>query len=102
MTITARIKATITAAKLTSRPVWAFLAAETIAAITVAVALVLVVGWMAESVALDELPPWRALAVFPVVGVAAQLARAAGAGEALRRWHGVAVRRIDERWGDER
>jgi hypothetical protein len=101
MIIRTRIKATITAAKLTSRPVWAFLSAETIAALAVAVTLALVVRRVAGSVAFDELPPWRALAVFPPLGAAARLARSAGAGEALRRWHGVAVRRIDERWGDE-
>jgi hypothetical protein len=102
MSITTRAKALIAAATTTSRPVWAFLAAEAIAVTGVAVVVCGTGAALAGAVALDQLPPWRALLVFPAVGAAAHLLRAAEAVQALRRWHGVAVRRIDERWGDDR
>jgi len=57
---------------------------------------------LALAVALDELPPWRALGWFPLAGAAGYMLRAVGPIEAVRRWHGIAVRRIDERWAAER
>lgn len=44
----------------------------------------------------DQLPPWRLLAIFPVIGLVAALLHAWRPDEALRRWHGVALRRVDE------
>jgi hypothetical protein len=102
MTIGTRIKATIGAAKVTSRPVWTFLIVEAVTGVAVVVALALAARHLAGVLALDELPPWRTLAVLPAAGAAAHTLRAAGPVEALRRWHGVATRRIDERWAAER
>jgi hypothetical protein len=102
MTITSRTKALLMAASETSRPVRVFLAVEVVAVHAVVLVLGRALAGVLGSVALDGLPPWRLLAVLPALGAAAELLRAAGAVEALRRWQGVAVRRIDERWGDDR
>ena len=45
---------------------------------------------------LDTAPPWRLLAIFPVIGLACALLHASRPDEALRRWHGVALRRVDQ------
>jgi len=86
--------------RATSGPVKAAVVAEQAVAM-VAVAL----AWwrcgpaVGRLVDLGQAPPWRALVVFPVVGIAAALARAWRADEIVRRWHGVLLRRVDERWG---
>jgi hypothetical protein len=103
VSIGTRAKALIAAASATSRPVWAFLAVETIAAVAAVVFVCsTVAAVLAGAADFDQLPPWRALAVVPLGGVAAYLLRALRPLDVARRWHGVAVRRIDERWGDER
>jgi hypothetical protein len=101
MSIPTRTKALIAAASATSRPIWAFVAVETIAGVVGAVFVCTAARKLGGAVALDELPPWRALALFLLGGAAAHVMRALRPVEALRRWHGVAVRRIDERWGNE-
>ena len=102
MRISTRSKALLDAATTTSTPVWLFLVVESTAVIGLVTAGVLLAGGIVQSVALDRPPPWRTLAVLPVLGAAAALVRAAHPLMAARRWHGVLVRRIDERWGDER
>jgi hypothetical protein len=102
MTITARTKSLYATAAAASRPVWIFIACETLLAL-----VVLVVSWalalrLTGTVALDQLPPWQALGGWFLLGATAHAVRAARPIEALRRWHGVAERRIDERWGDDR
>jgi hypothetical protein len=78
------------------------------AAVTIEVAAGLVAALLAWAglrshvlglIDLDNLPPWHALVACPVVGAAAVAVRAWRPDQALRRWHGVALRRIDERWG---
>ena len=101
MTITARAKAVMTAAQ-SSKAVCVFVAVEAIAAIVLVAACSTIGRDVAGALDLTSLPPWRGLAIFPALGIAIQAARALDAAEALRRWHGVAIRRIDERWGDER
>lgn len=82
-----------------SGPVKACITAELL---TATLAAAVVGGWAWEwldgLVALDDLPPWRLLAVFPVVGGAAAVLRARRPDETLRRWHGIALRRLDERF----
>ena len=102
MRINTRAKALFDAASVTSRPVWIFLAVEAVAILSLAAVAVLLVAGIAQQVALDRLPPWRAMAVLPFASAAAELVRAAHPFVAARRWHGVLVRRIDERWGDDR
>lgn len=102
MAITSRIKATIAAAKSTSWPVWAFLAIEALAVVALAGALGLAARAVAGGLSLDELPPWRGLAVLPAAGAAAHTLRAARPEQVLRRWQGIAVRRIDECWAADR
>ena len=102
MAITARAKAVMTAAQASSKAVCVFVASEVIAVILLVAAVSTVAGNLAGALDLTDLPPWRGLAIFPALGIAIQAARALNAAEALRRWHGVAIRRIDERWGDER
>lgn len=102
MTMRTRINSAINAATTTSRPVWLFVVAEALGTLALALAACVAARSLAGSVALDDLPPWRALAAFPAVGAAAGTLRALRLDEVLRRWHGIAVRRIDERWGDER
>jgi hypothetical protein len=74
----------------------------TVAVELAAAGLVLVVAWgqlgprVGGLVDVDALPPWRLLAIFPVTGLAAALLHAWRPDEALRRWHGVALRRVDE------
>jgi hypothetical protein len=92
----------MTAAAATSRPVWLFLIVEVIVG-----GLVLALGCLAgrsvvRVVALDELPPWPALGWFALLGASAYVLRAVGLVAVLRRWHGIAVRRIDERWAADR
>jgi hypothetical protein len=43
-------------------------------------------------------PPWPALLAAPVLGAAGHLLRRFRPLAAARRWHGVALRRLDERW----
>jgi hypothetical protein len=100
--IGSRIKATIAAARATSRPVWVFLAVEAVAAVALGLAVGLAAAGTVGGVALDELPPWRALAALPAAGAAGHIVWAARPAEAVRRWHGIAVRRIDERWAADR
>lgn len=102
MTIHIRTKSLIGTAQTPSRPVWAFVISETIIAMALAVFVFISAHDLAGAVDVTSLPPWRTLAVFPLAGVGAQLSRAMHPGEALRRWHGVVVRRVDQRWGDER
>jgi hypothetical protein len=102
MSIHTQTKALSDAAPSTSKPVWIFLVVEAVAILSLAgVVAALAVG-IAQHVALDRLPPWRALAVLPFTSAAAEVVRATHPLVAVRRWHGVLVRRIDERWGDER
>lgn len=101
MTITARAKAAMATAQSSSKAVCVFVAVEVIAAIVLVAAISTVAGNVAGALDLTDLPPWRGLAVFLALGITIQAARALNAPEALRRWHGVAIRRIDERWGDE-
>jgi hypothetical protein len=102
MAIAPRIKATITTARATSRPVWVFVVAEAVIGLGVAVALGLAARGITGDLALDDLPPLRALAVLPAAGAAARTLWALGPRRVLRHWHGVAVRRIDQRWAAER
>jgi hypothetical protein len=102
MTIVDRTKVLFAAAAETSRPVRVFLVVEATAALGVALVLGKVAAGVAGSIAVDDLPPWRVLAVVPALGAAAELVRATQPVAVLRRWHGVLVRRIDERWADER
>jgi hypothetical protein len=90
------------AVSATSRPVWVFVAIETGVAGFAMVVGGLMVRKLALAVVLDDLPPWRAMPWFPLAGVAGYVVRALGPIEAVRRWHGIAVRRIDERWAAER
>ena len=102
MTIRTRTKILFAAASAMSRPVWLFLAVEAL----VAAGAVVVVGVLARrayaAIDLSELPPWRALVGCLVLGGVAHVVRAARPVDVLRRWHGVVVRRIDERWADDR
>jgi hypothetical protein len=102
MTMRTRINSTINAANVASRTVWLFVLIEILASVALAVLVCVAAIRLGHSVAFDDLPPWRALATFPAVGAAAGTLRVLRPGEVLRRWHGIAVRRIDERWGDER
>jgi hypothetical protein len=86
----------------TSRPVWIFVTVETVAGGLLLVLALIAVARTVASIDVGHLPPWRGLAVFPLVGLAAQGLRALRPGAVARRWHGVIVRRIDERWADER
>ncbi len=102
MTMVRRTRILLTAVSAMSRPVWLFVIGQA----TVLAAMVAAGGFLARrlagAVALDELPPWRALVGCLVLGAAAHAVWAARPVETLRRWHGIAVRRIDERWGDDR
>jgi hypothetical protein len=102
MTIMTRTKVLSDAASATSRPVWLFVAAEGIVAAAIVAAGCVVARGAAGALVLDELPPWRALGGSLLLGAAGHVIRAARLLDALRRWHGVAVRRIDEHWGDDR
>jgi hypothetical protein len=102
MRIHTRAKSLLDAASVTSKPVWVFLVVEAGAILGLVAVVVLVAAGIAQQVALDGLPPWRGLAVLPFASAAAELVRATHPFVAARRWHGVLVRRIDERWGDER
>jgi hypothetical protein len=101
MTMSTRTKVLLTTARETSWAVRAFLATEAIVILGLALAAVTLVAGIVKAVAIDGLPPWRALIVLPAVGAAAELVRATRPVAALRRWHGVLIRRIDERWGNE-
>jgi hypothetical protein len=85
-----------------SRPVWLFVIGEAAVLAVVVAACALLAHRVVGAVALDELPPWRALAGCLALGAAAHTVRAARPIETLRRWHGIAQRRIDERWADDR
>jgi hypothetical protein len=102
MTIVTRTKVLFDVLSATSRPVWLFVAAEGIVAAAVIAAGCVVARGVAGVLVLDELPRWRALGGSLLLGAAGHLIAAARPVDALRRWHGVAVRRIDERWGDDR
>jgi hypothetical protein len=52
------------------------------------------------AVSFGGLPPWRALVGVPFVGAGAYALRALKPVDVVRRWHGVVVRRIDERWAE--
>ena len=101
MTISTRTRVLLTTAMETSWAVWAFLATEAIVLLGLALTAVALAFGLAETSSIDTLPPWRALTVLPAVGAAAELVRATRPIVALRRWHGVLVRRTDERWGNE-
>jgi hypothetical protein len=102
MTIVTRTKALFDVVSATSRPVWLFVAVEGIVAAVVIAAGCVVACGVARALVLDELPPWGALGGCLLLGAAGHLIAAARLVDVLRRWHGVAVRRIDERWGDDR
>jgi hypothetical protein len=102
MTIIDRTKVLFAVASETSRPVRVFLAVEGTAALGLALLLGKLAADVVGSVALDGLPPWRLLAMLPALGAAAELVRASRPISVLRRWQGVLLRRIDERWADER
>jgi len=102
MTVRSRLASCLTAAASTSGPVWIFVAIEALVGLGLAVGIAHLACRLAESLVLDELPPWRALALAPLAGAASHLVRAAKTVDVLRRWHGVAIRRIDERWAAER
>jgi hypothetical protein len=102
MTVRSRLASCLTAAASTSGPVWIFVAIEIVIGAGLATGIVYFACHLRDGVVLDELPPWRALALAPLAGAAAHLVRAAKPVDILRRWHGVAVRRIDERWAAER
>jgi hypothetical protein len=95
-----RITAALAAAEATSRPVWVFLVAELVAGLGLALAAGAGLARLAGAVMLEELPPWPLLPLVAAAGAAARVLRAASPIEALRRWHGVIVRRIDERWAE--
>jgi hypothetical protein len=90
------------AASSASKAVWIFLIVETVVIASLAGLVGMVAAEFAQRIAFDRLPPWWALAVLLVASAIAQLVQAAHPIVAARRWHGVLVRRIDERWGDER
>lgn len=97
-----RITTIITAARTASRAVLAIAIVETLAVLVASALAARAALGLAGMVQLDELPRWRSLTAFPLAGAAAYVLRALRPVEALSRWHGVAIRRIDERWGDER
>ena len=100
--ITRRLNGLYAAASRTSRPVWAFLILETLIAGALVVAGGGILVRLVQATNLGELPPWRALAWCPFVGVAGHVTCAMRPIEVARRWQGVAVRRIDERWAADR
>jgi hypothetical protein len=102
MSINTRARALLDAASAASRPVWAFLVIEAVVILGLAGVAAVLVTDVARLVAFDRFPPWWVVAGLPLVSAMAQLVRAARPIVAARRWHGVLVRRIDERWGDER
>jgi hypothetical protein len=94
------VTATIGRIRAASRPVKATVGLELAAGLVVAlVAWGRLRGLVGGLVDLAELPPWWLLVAGPVVGAATAALRAWRPDEALRRWHGVALRRIDERFG---
>ena len=102
MRISIRAKGLLDAASTTSKPVWAFLIGEAITVIGIVAAGAVLATGTVDEFPLDRLPPWRALMVLFLVSAGAELVRAAHPLVTARRWHGVLVRRIDERWGEER
>jgi hypothetical protein len=97
-----RTKALWNVLSTTSRPVWLFVLGEAAVLLVVVAVGGLLARRFAGVVALDVLPPWRALVGCVVLGAAAHAVRTARPIETLRQWHGIAVRRIDERWADDR
>jgi hypothetical protein len=94
------LTATIGRIRAASRPVKATVGLELAAGLAaVAVAWQLLRGLVAGLVDLAELPPWWLLVAAPALGAVTAALRAWRPDEALRRWHGVALRRIDERFG---
>jgi hypothetical protein len=102
MSIRTRTKSLWDAASSASKAVWIFLIIETLVIAGLAGLVAELAADIAQRIAFDRLPPWSALAVLLVASALAQLVQAAHPIVAARRWHGVLVRRIDERWGDER
>jgi hypothetical protein len=97
-----RAKAIIVTASAASRPVSLFVVVEVVVAGLVLV-LACRAGWsLAQVVTHDGLPPWPALGWFALLGAFAYVVRAVGLITVVRRWHGIAVRRIDERWAADR
>jgi hypothetical protein len=102
MNIHTRARTLLDAASAASRPVWAFLIIEAAVILGLGGFAAVLGTDLARLVAFDGLPPWWVVAVLPMVSAMAQLVRATRPIVAARRWHGVLLRRIDERWGDER
>ena len=92
-----RLQAATQAARA-SRPVWVTVAAE---ALIVLAGLGLAGLWtarLATGIDTTSPPPYEALALFPIVGAVARLARLSHAGRALHRWHGHLLRAVDQRF----
>jgi hypothetical protein len=102
VTISSRTKAILAAAVDTSRAVRLLVGVELVVMLGIGLAAADAAASAVGRMAANELPPWRVLAILPIAGAAAELVRAARPLDVLRRWHGVVLRRVDERWGDER
>lgn len=93
-----RLQSTAQAARNASRPVWVTVVAEAL----VVLAGLGLAGWWAYQLAAgidtSTPPPYEALALFPMIGAVARLARLSHVGRALHRWHGHLLRVIDQRF----
>lgn len=98
MTAPAAVKTFVSAVRATSRPVWVFLAVETTIVAALLTVATLWVHGLTTAVDLHRFPPWLTLAVFAPLGAAARTLHLAHVGQAAARWHGVLVRRVDQRW----
>ena len=98
MTVPAAVKTFVSAVRAASRPVWVFLAVETAIVAAVSTLVALRVHGLTAAVDLHRFPPWPTLAVFAPLCFAVRTRRLAHVGQAARHWHGVLVRRVDQRW----
>ena len=91
-----RLHHTVETARAASRPVWVTVVAETLAVLALLGLAGLWAYQLTASIDTTTPPPYQALALFPLIGGVARLARFSHVGRALHRWHGHLLRRIDQ------